>query len=545
MTDNSSKEIIRLAPQEGPQTAFLGSNADICIFGGSAGGGKTHALLLSPLRYINTIDFNCVIFRKTSPQIRNTGGLWDASLNIYRDLKGKPIESRLLWKFSIDERKNSEIKFAHMEYEKDRYNFDGTEVCMLCFDELQHFSEIQFFYMLSRNRSTCGIKPCVRATCNPDSESWLRNFIDWWIGDDGLPLQNRSGVVRYFRRIDGEIIWADSKNELLKHNTEFVQQYEEIRSDYQKLKKNLNNKKEIKELKEEYTLKIYKLKNVALEGIKSCTFIASSVYDNKILLETNPNYLANLKALPLVERERLLNGNWNIKPETGKFFNRDWFDIVEPKEIPQKGREVRFWDFAATKPSAKNKDPDYTVGIKIRKIENNYFIIDVIRVRENPAELEKLFLNTCRADKFVADDLGIHYSVRWEEEGGASGKQESYRLQSLLAGFDCKGIKSTKNKETRAKPLAVQAEIGNVKLQKADWNNALLSELHMFADTTTKHDDQVDGCSGAFNALTSVYIHPTMPEENKPKNEEELIAKRIENYEQMEEDFLSGEDIFE
>jgi hypothetical protein len=45
------------------------------------------------------------------------------------------------------------------------------------FDELTHFSESQFFYMLSRNRSMCGVRPYVRATTNPDADSWVATFI--------------------------------------------------------------------------------------------------------------------------------------------------------------------------------------------------------------------------------------------------------------------------------------------------------------------------------------------------------------------------------
>ena len=230
----------------------------------------------------------------------------------------------------------------------------------------------------------------------------------------------------------------------------------------------------------------------------------------------------------------------------GLFYRRSWFEIVDPKEIPQKGKECRFWDFACTKPSAKNKDPDWTVGIKVRKYNGKYFIIDVVRVRENPAELEKLFLQTCQMDKISADDLGIEFMVRWEQEGGASGKSDSYRLQTLLAGFNCKGVPTGgKNKEIRARPSAVQAEIGNVKLQLAEWNDPFLSELHMFGDASTKHDDQVDGWSGAFNELTSIFIHPSTgdnyPSEVK-ETEEQKEQRRLEAYQSLEDDWMNGDD---
>ena len=516
---------------------------------------NSYALLMEPLRYITTPNFNCTIFRKTSPQIRNAGGLWDTSMEMYQQLKGHPTESRLLWTFKQVQNKDtkdtqSQVRFAHLEYEQDKYNFDGSQICMLCFDELQHFSESQFFYMLSRNRSNCGVKPCIRATCNPDADSWLRTFISWWIGEDGLPIGARSGAIRYFMRIDGEVVWADSKNLLLKSNKEFTSKYLSIQEEYLNKKLKCTTKNQLNSLKIKYTAKIYNHKNSALSGIKSVTFIASNVEDNKILLESNPQYLSNLKALPLVERARLLDGNWNIRAESGKFFNKLWFKVIDNSEVPieaedgKRVKECRYWDFAATAVSKKNKDPDYTCGIKVRKVGSNYFIINVVRERLNPAELERLFLDTCISDRLVCDDLGFDYMVRWEQEGGSSGKNETYRLKSLLAGYDCDGVSTGgKGKELRAKPLAVQAEIGNIKLMEADWNDTFINELHMFTDSEAKHDDQVDACSGAFNSLTTQYIHPTIHGDIKTRlSEEELIQRRVDSYKELEDDFLNGDD---
>lgn len=70
-------------------------------------------------------------------------------------------------------------------------------ICFIGFDELTHFSEAQFWYMLSRNRSMSGVRPYVRATTNPDADSWVAKLIDWWIDDvSGYPIPERGGVVR-------------------------------------------------------------------------------------------------------------------------------------------------------------------------------------------------------------------------------------------------------------------------------------------------------------------------------------------------------------
>ena len=85
----SSGEMISAQP--GPQTEFLRSPADICIYGGAAGGGKTVGLILEPLRHVCRVaNFTAVFFRRTTPQITNPGGLWDESQNFYPRLGGIP-----------------------------------------------------------------------------------------------------------------------------------------------------------------------------------------------------------------------------------------------------------------------------------------------------------------------------------------------------------------------------------------------------------------------------------------------------------------------
>jgi len=72
------QEII-IGPQPGPQELFLSTPADICIYGGAAGGGKSFGLLLEALRHIDNPQYGAVIFRRTYPEIMNKGGLWDES----------------------------------------------------------------------------------------------------------------------------------------------------------------------------------------------------------------------------------------------------------------------------------------------------------------------------------------------------------------------------------------------------------------------------------------------------------------------------------
>jgi hypothetical protein len=274
------EEIVR--PQEGFQMGFLSSQADIVIGGSAAGVGKTYSLLLEPLHYIDKVKgFGGVIFRRTTPQIRNEGGLWDTSMDIFPHVNAKPRESSLEWVFSH----GNKLKFAHLEYEKDKLSWQGSQIPFIGFDELTHFTESQFFYILSRNRSACGVKPYVRATCNPDPDSWVAKIISWWIDQEtGFPIKNREGVLRYFVKSGNEYIWGDSYEEVKDKSWHFLE-------------------------------KIVEKSGLDPENfIKSITFISGSVYDNKKLLEKDPSYIANLLNQDDDVKAQLFDGNWKHVP---------------------------------------------------------------------------------------------------------------------------------------------------------------------------------------------------------------------------------------
>jgi predicted phage terminase large subunit-like protein len=434
-----------ISAQEGPQEAFLASSADIVFYGGSAGGGKTVGLLLEPLRHIHRPHFGAVIFRRTTPEIRNEGGLWDESLKIYPLVGAVGSSHRLRWTFPS----GASVTFAHMEHEDDRMNWHGSQIPMIGFDEICSFTEKQFTYMLSRNRSTMGIRPYIRATCNPDADSFVAKFIQWWIDPDtGYAIPERSGVVRWFGRVNDEIVWGESREEL----------------------------------KEKYGEEIEP---------KSFTFIRSTLRDNQILMRKDPSYEGNLKALSKVDRERLLLGNWKIRPTAGLIFRREWFEIVAAS--PKNGLVCRYWDRAGTEGSG-----DWTVGLKMRKASSGlHYVEDVVRFQGSPLKVEEAILNTASQDK---KDGCV--TVYLEQDPGQAGKADVGNLIRRLAGYVAKAVPVTGDKLTRAKPVSAQCEAGNVKLVEGRWNEPLLNECENFTgDDSHEHDDIVDTLSGAFNKL--------------------------------------------
>lgn len=444
-----------LRPQPGPQEQFLSTEADIAIYGGSAGGGKSFGLLLEPVRHMGNQEFQGVIFRRTTPMITNPGGLWDESLKVYRSLGAYPNSTRHEWSFPS----GMGLKLAHLQREDDKYGWQGSQIPFLGFDEITHFTESQFFYMLSRVRSTSGVPGYVRGTCNPDPDSWVAKFISWWIDQDpkspgyGYPIPERSGVLRWFIRINDEMIWASSKDELIKiYGAEFIKENPPM----------------------------------------SVTFIPAKITDNKILMEKDPSYMAKLNAMNKVDRGRLKDGNWKIRAAAGNVFRRSWFKIVEAAPVNGVQR-VRYWDRAATEVNEQNKDPDWTRGVKMSKDQlGNIYIEHVESIRGTPNAVETTIVNTAAQD-------GRNCPVRVEQDPGSAGKMEVNYYVRILAGYDVKACPATKDKVTRAKPFSSQAEAGNVYLVKGPWNDEYMDELESFPDG--KHDDQVDASSGAFNDL--------------------------------------------
>jgi len=440
---------IEIRPQPGPQERFLASSADIVIYGGSAGSGKTWGLLMEPLRHIDNPQFGAVIFRRESVQITNEGGLWDNAMELYPLLGGRPRQApKLTFVFPSRAR----VSFGHLNLEADVLDWHGSQIPLIEWDELTHFSKAQFFYMLSRNRSTCGVRPYMRATCNPDADSWVAEFIAWWIDQDtGLPIPERSGVIRWFARVDDSIRWADSPAELA----------------------------------EAY--------GCPSEDAKSVTFIGARLADNPALKAKDPGYEANLKALSRVERERLYGGNWKIRPAAGLYFMRG--DATMLDALPQDVNHwVRAWDLAATEQTEDNNDPDWTAGVLMGKRPSGRIVIaHVARVRRNADKVRKLVKSTAEQD-------GKHVTIRMFQDPGQAGKDQAGSYVQHLSGWAVFVRRVTGDKVTRAGPFAAQWQAGNVEVVRdSSWNDAFFGELEGFPDAG--HDDQVDAAAEGFTAL--------------------------------------------
>lgn len=453
----------KLEPQPGFQMNFLSSSADIVIGGGGAGVGKTLAMFLEATRNLSVKGFGAVLFRRETPMITNEGALWDESVKLFSGV-AKPNLNDLSWTFPPF---GTRIRMSHMQLAEDRFGWDGAQIPLIGWDQLEQFLEVQFWYMLSRNRSLCGVIPYVRATCNPVPETdkiggWLRKLIAWWIDPKtGLPIPERSGVVRWLVRVNDVVHWSDSREEL-----------------------------------------ISRFPTLAPEDVqpKSFTFIAGRLEDNQILLKGNPEYRASLLALPLHERERLLGGNWNSMPVAGKIFNRTWFKSIL-RTVPQDViRWVRYWDKAGTEGGGK-----YSAGLLLGKRANGRTLVaNVVRGQWSSHNRETMIKQTAETDRAS----GLNVEIWIEQEPGSGGKESAENTVLNLGGHTIHCERVTGAKVVRAGPFSSQAEAGNVDIL-ADLGatiegqsalEAFLSEAQNF-DGVNGFSDQIDAASGAYNKL--------------------------------------------
>jgi predicted phage terminase large subunit-like protein len=452
---------LHLSLQIGRQSQAGASQADIVGFGGGAGGGKTEWLLKLAARHYDVKNYVAKIFRRTYPQIAGGGGMWDRTHEIYMPLGGKANHSELEYRFPVF---SSSVGFSHLQHEKDKLNHQGKEYAFIGIDEATQFTWAQIWYLRSRNRTTCGVRPRMGWTFNPDPDHPIKEFLSWWLDEKGqFPDLKKAGVIRWFVRNEaGNAIWNDTDRDEF---NQFVRDM--IRYSDPHFKPT------------------------------SFTFVPSSIDDNPALLDRDPGYKSRLMSLPLVERQQLLYGDWLIRPAAGTLFKREWFPILErrPARI---GRCVRYWDRAATH-AKPGTDPDYTAGVLVGEFDGGLVVLDVQHFRGTPAEVKRRIITQADIDRQMYDDV----LVGIEEDPSQAGKFESDWYVSALLGHNVKAYKARDSKIKRAEPASAQAEQGKLYVMREQWLERFIAELENFPTGT--HDDMVDALSGAVMAIAETH----------------------------------------
>ena len=261
---------------------------------------NTVTMLMEPLYDIKNKHFNGYIFRRNKDDfdnIINESKRWFSHLGRYNKSKDD-----MTWNFKSGAKLG--LTIYDMPYTDFERKFRGQQFAYIGIDELPQMPFDMFKFLMTSNRNTVGVHSRILGTCNPDPLSWLRKFVDWWIGkedtiyEDGLmhperkgfAIPERDGAVRYCYMPDDSvdnIIWGNTPEEV-----------------YEQCKDLIDDAWDPEWEQFGYTKTSF--------FVKSVTFIKASLKDNKALLKSDPSYVANLLNQPPEIRAREFDGNWDI-----------------------------------------------------------------------------------------------------------------------------------------------------------------------------------------------------------------------------------------
>ena len=304
ITQEQQEREVVFQPNPGPQTDFLAASEREVLYGGSAGSGKSYALLADPMRYFNNSNFSGLILRRTNDELREL--IWKSQElypKIYPEAKWQEKKSQ--WVFPS----GGKLWMTYLERDEDVLRYQGLSFSYIAFDELtQYATPFAWNYMRSRLRSTDPTLPLFqRATTNPGGRGhgWVKKmFVD-----------PAPGNIK-FAATD-----IDTGNTLA-----FPEGHE----------------------KEGQPL-FYR------------RFIPATLKDNPYLMKDG-QYEANLLALPEMQRRQLLEGDWAVADGAAFPEFKQSVHVCEPFDIPPDWRRFRSCDYGYSSYSAVHWfaiDPSY------------------------------------------------------------------------------------------------------------------------------------------------------------------------------------------
>jgi len=271
-------EEVVFKPNSKAQEEFLAASETDVLFGGSAGGGKSLALIIDPLRYVGYKDFVAMIYRENYPQLEKS--IIRPAMKYYLAAGAVWKDQKKIWEFPS----GAIIGVGYLEKSDDWNQYKGFAQCGQYFDEATNLHWENMVMLRAWNRSEVpGIPPYRRAASNPGGISHLQ--IKQYYVDVCPPVP------------DGPRIWSKEANM-------FWQPVKPGPTYWEKAENGL---------------------------WMSRKFIPARVFDNKDLLSKNPEYLQALLSLPESRRKGLLEGDWNVFE--GQFFDlRNDIHVIKPIE---------------------------------------------------------------------------------------------------------------------------------------------------------------------------------------------------------------------
>jgi len=421
--------------------------------------GKTFAIIINLVKFALRRNTTAVVFRRTSTQLRQNGGIWQEATMVFKRMFGKDVVIRSRDLEIYIPSTNATIKFSHLQHLSDINNHLGAQYSLVIFDEatLFPFEEMILPLMGRMRNANVDYKPQMLWATNPAYNHGIYHWIkDFYLDEHGIPYEDKSNIERFFVLQNNKPLWYDSKEEAEEiHGGGFGTPVQSFRS------------------------------------------IRAHISQNIPLLKANPSYITNLKSLPEIKRRIFLDGSWTAREEEAGYFSRSFCTVVPYPNVLATKR-VRAWDMSAVKPSSASPNPDWTRGTLVSKDKSSiYTVEDIKSLRDRPHEVEKLIYNTAKNDpegtiQVIPIDpgqAGIAYAT-------------SIKIKLSEMGIVCKLVKTNKSKLTRFLPFSAIAEAGLVHFVKAEWLEEAFDELENFnGEKNNGKDDICDTLSDAVLVL--------------------------------------------
>lgn len=436
------------------QETFLRLDAEEIFYGGAAGGGKSDALILAALQYVDVPQYSAALFRQTEEDLYKPGAIGARARDWFTGTAAKWEDKGKLWRFpSYSSLPGATIHLGFARTKKEmETRYQGPEFQFIGAEELGQWEEDAYLYLWTRMRRLKGhqVPIRMRAAGNPGGKGaeWIRRrFIESAL-QDGTGMTVRELVA--LKKRGGDFVGVPV-----------------FRSPPS-------------------AQAIAVAKEFGRQAQGAC-FVPAYARDNPGL--DVAEYMQNLARVDPATRDQLEHGDW-WAAGGGDFFKAEWFKYAD--EAPKNIRWIRVWDLAATAPHEGNLDPDWTAGTKmgVQVLDtgsNMIWIAHCRRFREEPGDVEK-------GIRAIAESDGRKVPIYIEEEGGSSGKNTTANYASkVLFGWKVHGERKTGSKINFWEPLAADAQNGLVTLVRGEWTVEFVNELcQLKLDMSHGHDDQAD-----------------------------------------------------
>lgn len=428
------------------QALFLALDCPEALYGGAAGGGKTDAALMAGAQFLPVPGYHAILIRRTYPQLRQQGGLIERALAWWGAENWN--EQRHEFTFPHPDGPPSVLGFGSLENENAKYKYDGAEFDFVGIDEVRHFTQAQYTYLLTRIRGTIDVPRRLRAFTNPGA-LWIRERF----GIQRPSPANGQGRAMQLGPEGRRFVPAflDENPHLLASDQLYIE------------------------------------KLMAQDPVTRAQMLNGDWW-----IQAGGNMFK-------------IAGQDGTPPGCG-------YIVLPASKLPpidSYAAVMRIVDLAATEPSFANPDPDWMrAQLWALTSDGFYHCIDQESARIGPGHVEAWLEDLVKRDIRRHPQTGwvLEREAGSEAKMWVEGIVRRFTSRGLIPHSQIFIDRPTTDKVTRARDYAAAVSRGLVAVVHADWTEDFLDEHRVFP-AHDRHDDQVDPGSVAVGSWLQFYAN--------------------------------------